>query len=139
MEKLIDLLNEMEREKSIERGGDGINRYYGWDYNGEKIRNRDYDPDAHQFMVDYVIGKRCWFIEWLVKKGFIDWGKVHDKEIESWYDIARVDYRSMSLMQERTDRLLMVLSIQENPIKVLISLFDNGKIDEIKETFQEVE
>lgn len=127
MEKIVDLLNKYEKEKIINEwwSVDEDDNYFWRSIENWKIVNRDYDPDAHQFMVDYVIGKRCWFIEWLVKKWFIDWGKVHDKEIESWYDIARVDYRSMSLMQERTDRLLMVLSIQENPIKVLISLLNN--------------
>ena len=103
MEKLIELLNKYKKIK-----------WYDWN---TKITN--YDTDTGSFTNGYswleyeiVIGKRYWFIQWLVDNEKIDKDKVELLSVfqETWW--------YYNLYQS----LLMILSIQDEPIDFLISI-----------------
>lgn len=103
MEKLIELLNKYKKIK-----------WYDWN---TKITN--YDTDTGSFTNGYswleyeiVIGKRYWFIQWLVDNEKIDKDKVELLSVfqETWW--------YYNLYQS----LLMILSIQDEPINFLISI-----------------
>ena len=71
------------------------------------------------FWVEFVLSKRYWFIEWLVKKDKIDFYKVSQSENELEVDVNV--YRS-SFEDDNYYWLLMILSIQDEPIEFLISV-----------------
>lgn len=100
MEKLIALAIKYDREKE----------WTSFDWN---ITNWDFENHIYQ---KYLISKEYWFIKWLIDNYYIElpmwlWVvKNYDKE--SWLFNYFSDYES----------LLMLLSIQENPIEFLIKL-----------------
>lgn len=109
--KLIELLNEYKKIK-----------WYDW--NAKIIR---YDTGSFiggYYWLEYeiVIGKRYWFIKWLVDNDKIDFDIIPNKikkiwmpiliqwEIQYWFDSSDLYW------------LLMVLSIQDEPISFLCSV-----------------
>lgn len=109
MEKLIELLNEYEKENW---------RNFEVKEIWMKYRNNDL----------MVISKRYLFIKWLVKNDKID---RHSKELE--LDMKRIripqDYylswgQSLDLQHKKAQYLSLIalLSIQDNPIKFLCSV-----------------
>ena len=102
MEKLIELLNEWSKT-AIENK---------WVY----FLNL-FDRDMTMEMED-VISKRNWFIKWLVEKDKIDFSKfeyminIKANKRELYYTKAGF----------HTEALLMLLSIQDEPIEYLISI-----------------
>lgn len=100
MEKLINLAIKYDREKE----------WTSFDWN---ITNWDFENHIYQ---KYLISKEYWFVKWLIDNYYIElpmwlWVvKNYDKE--SWLFNYFSDYES----------LLMLLSIQENPIEFLIKL-----------------
>ena len=100
MEKLIELLNEYDRIK-----WDKEEPIYNWKI---AIKTKIYQK--------YLISKEYWFVKWLIDNYYIElpmwlWVvKSYDKE--SWLFNYFSDYES----------LLMLLSIQEDPIEFLIKL-----------------
>lgn len=106
MEKLVELLNQFEKEKIINEwwSVDEDDNYFWRSVENWKIVNRDYDPDAHSFMNEYIISKKYEFIKWLVEKNKIDFSIMR---ISPWYELY--------------ENFIMYLSIQDDPIKYLIA------------------
>jgi len=106
MEKLIELLNEY----------DGHNHW--WDYEEE-----DLDINKEENSVLEIISKQFWFIKWLVEQDKIDRDNLQDGF--RWY-IEKVYYRQNEINCTETytkyEALLMLLSIQDEPIEFLISI-----------------
>lgn len=116
MKKLVMLLNEYEKEKIINEwwSVDEDDNYFWRSIENWKIVNRDYDPDAHSFMNEYIISKKFWFIKWLVENDKINRDKFYDENILKWF---------MTLTkEEKADSIIMNLSIQDEPINFLISI-----------------
>lgn len=67
--------------------------------------------------IDLVISKRFWFIEWLVENEKIDFSKVKEK---IW--LERELYDRMLYWYKETDFLIMLLSIQDEPLKFLLEI-----------------
>lgn len=111
MEKLIKLLNEYEAERhktSIiadirEQKGDDLS-YLWMNYNYSEL---------------LCISKGYEFIKWLVKKDKIDFYKVGQAENELEVD---VNIYRLSYEDDNYYWLLMILSIEDEPIKFLISV-----------------
>lgn len=102
--KLIELLNEYIEEKELwntvkEIDDDYfVNNYNNWDW----------------YLCEQVISKKFWFIKWLVENDKIDFSNLKISELTSWTDL----FYSFS----DTEVLLMLLSIQDEPISFLISI-----------------
>jgi hypothetical protein len=98
MEKLIELLNEYE--------------------------NTDNWENWHQveFRESKIISKKFWFIKWLVENDKIDLDTVKEKiwiPCFVWYKEWEI---SCVNDKEDYEQLLMLLSIQDEPISFLISI-----------------
>ena len=119
MEKLVELLNEYEKSKYR----------ISWSYEleiddetGEPTwwiidSSEDYFEVTSYYITMKIISKRFWFIERLVKNDKVDFKKLHSEE---WY------YKLVIICDFNTDLrydvLLMILSIQDNPIECLCSI-----------------
>ena len=105
MDKLIELLNEYD---------DWMVSWYEEYFSTEWL----FVTNAGQwFREEFILGKRYWFIKWLVQNNKIDIERLHKivdyrLEIKENYVNAH-DYNS--------DCLLMLLSISDTPIEDLIS------------------
>lgn len=106
MEKLIELLNEWERER--------VN------HNTKEYIKRGKNSFTRLWIIE-VISKSYWFIEWLVNNDKIDLDMVREKLwipccvwYGSWRIIAVKDV-------EDYKQVLMLLSISDTPIEDLIS------------------
>ena len=69
-----------------------------------------------------IISKKFWFIKWLidndkVDRNFIDYAEIHEtkRELES-------NYQPEDIERQYYEKLLMLLSIQDNPIEFLIGI-----------------
>lgn len=115
MEKLVELLNRFEKEKIIGEwwSVDEDDNYFWRSIENWKIVNRDYDPDAHLFMNEYIISKKFEFIKWLFDKDKIDWSKFHK------YSFYKKDNKFIQYYD--CESLSMALSISDTPIEDLIS------------------
>ena len=93
MEKLIELLNEYERERKD---------CSKWDR---------FDLTIYEKGICLAISKSYWFIKWLVENDKIDLEKVKVLSVfqETWY-------------YNKYESLLMILAIQDEPIEFLISI-----------------
>ena len=130
MEKLVELLNE----------------YWKWSFELE-IDDDTWEPtwwivDAHQdtfevtsyYITMQIISKRFWFIERLVKNDKINFVKKNEDWLEfNWqimndcmdlFDDYPVYMNTWELSDDCTDMLIMVLSIQDNPIEYLCSILE---------------
>ena len=98
MEKLIELLNEY----------DGKNHW--WDYDEEYLTSDEFYGENWDLE---IISKKFWFIKWLVESEKIDleW-KLNALRFNSLVDQTLDSYYA----------LLMLLSIQDEPISFLISI-----------------
>lgn len=112
MEKLLQLLNEYE-EKRIEK----INSEWKLmvklsfnPYTEESLTNKAYRSCWLE-----ICSKHYWFIKWLVDNDKIDY---HNKIN---YDISLAINR-VTKKTTREERLLMMLAIQEEPIKYLCEI-----------------
>lgn len=112
MEKLIELLNEYKKIK-----------WYDWN---TEITN--YDTDTGSFTNGYswleyeiVIGKRYWFIKWLVEEDKIDFSLIPNKIKEIWIPM-KINWE-IKYWFDSSDYywLLMLLAISDTPIEDLIS------------------
>jgi hypothetical protein len=90
----------------------------------ELLEQYEKDMDMPQFAVqyytdEYIISKHYGFIKRLVDNDKIDYEKV-DK---SWNDeMSFVDFKLDNIMEIRIKVVLMLLAIQDKPIKFLISI-----------------
>ena len=112
MDKLIELLNEYE----VIRIKEANNKKEVW--NMGRYTPYRYTKQVIEWFSNTIISKRYWFIQWLVQNDKIDRDRILK---ENWqfrlfyYDLERVkDY----------DRLVMYLSVEDNPIGFLISILN---------------
>ncbi len=116
MQKLIELLNEYVEETDF---WDNLDEYNEADIiDGETLEvNWNYHD------IEYLYTKQFWFIQRLVEQDKIDRYK---KEIEkSDYDITFTWALTMDKKSDwdiMVDTLLMLLSIQDEPIEFLVSI-----------------
>ena len=106
MEKLIELLNEFNWKESFWLDTDSIS----W----EKYINR---WDWNQcFIYEHIISKKFWFIKWLVENDKID--RTFRENVKYPYYLEK-----WWLLQgyEKSDVIIMLLSISDTPIDDLIS------------------
>ena len=104
MEKLLNLLNEYESESWILKDKDIV-----------KIGCDDYWLPCTDSYKQCIISKSYWFIDWLVKNDKIDLDKV-EQEAMGWFD----DESPVYWKDIRTARLIMMLSVSNNPISDLV-------------------
>lgn len=102
MEKLIDLLNKEMQEK--EKAWPKLARFTSYD-GINKVFNLN---NGCSFCVEFVLSKRYGFIKWLVGKNKIDLLKLDNRIALSWFN--------------KVERVLMALTIQENPTEFLNSV-----------------
>ena len=110
---------EEKKESWIEKLIELLNEYY-------KIKNyapiEFYDDDADGFDTNYmafykttlIISKKFWFIKWLVENEKIEYTKLNKIHTRKWLNVL--------IEQNLYEDLLMLLSIQDNPIEFLISI-----------------
>ena len=114
IETLIELLNEYNE----------IHNYAPIEY---------YDDETNGFETNYVafyktciiISKQFWFIKWLVENEKIDKRKIDTRlvrNVESHYDEDWCWVENSYEDYSNTNTLLMLLSIQDEPIEFLISI-----------------
>ena len=114
MEKLIELLNEYTNHWPL---------YIRHSHNYEGI----YAQVQEDFTVD-ITSKKFWFIQWLVENEKIDWEKFQEPKIRgtiwlisNWHNSEWKSYKDYSKELDY-ESLLMLLSIQDEPIEFLISI-----------------
>lgn len=123
MEKLLKLLNEFEESKKSDKI---IGQEYYFVEEKELARGHIvwYDPTTNEHLLSWVpfesvvCSKPYWFIEWLVE---------NDKIVLQKGIIRRVEYDNYWVLEDihrysHYDSLLMLLSIQDDPISFLISI-----------------
>ena len=105
MEKLIKLLNEREKELSP----------------SIQVEWTEFSVGINKW---YLISKECWFIQWLVDNDKIYLEEYKDKsELYTLKVIYWTAYYIDLLTNKvNSDFLLMLLSIQDNPIEFLVSI-----------------
>ena len=116
MEKLIELLNEYEMPRSwiLFKSYDDYDWTFYW---------VDCDWKTEIAWSDsYICGKRYQWIKWLVEKEKIDFDNrdLKDKYMEYFERYPYYPYTDFSLTW-----LIMLLSIQDEPINFLISILKN--------------
>ena len=126
MEKLRELLNSYEEYKEKETW------YSNYDWRLNEINDEEeheqwitaYRVDDSQLWVEesiaVIICKWYCFIDWLVESDKIDFEKSIWEFANKYKLIVPDDFYLKELSKE--DELLMLLSIQENPIEFLISI-----------------
>ena len=109
MEKLIELLNEYNY---VERTFEYSRKLSNWEYLECSVMWTDHDLIEEE-MSAIIKSKEYWFIKWLVENDKIDF----EKKLNT--------LRFESLVNQTLDSylaLLMLLSIQDNPIEFLVSI-----------------
>lgn len=106
MEKLIELLNEYEQEE------------WCWRLKYWKLHNKYYDDYDRKDEEIRLISKWYGFIKWLVENEKIDVEKVK----ESWFMTRTFDLDECWEPYSDLESLLMLLSIQDEPIEFLVSI-----------------
>jgi len=116
MEKLIELLNEYEKENKSDL-------YYKFELENWELYCYDDVTDVLWTMQDeamVICSKKFWFIKWLVENDKIDLWKIKKLYRKS----NEHSVHTYPIMYEYSDyeSLLMILAIQDEPIKFLISI-----------------
>lgn len=115
MEKLIELLNEYEELKEKETEIRNYTRKY-MKYDGEERIEWTREVDGTWFGEEestaIIICKGYMFIQWLVENEKIDVERVYNNS----------DYPMVKRNEFLYEWLLMLLSIQDNPIEFLVSI-----------------
>lgn len=109
MEKLIELLNEYEN--TLEP-------------NEQMVRTKNWVRATPLV----IISKQYWFIKWLVENEEIEWEKFQEPKIRgiiwlisNWHNSEWKSYKDYS-KELAYESLLMLLSIQDEPIEFLVSI-----------------
>ena len=118
MEKLIELLNEYQWQDSWSYDEKQGTPYIWW---GDDL---DYEC--------YIISKKYWFIKWLVENEKIDFESENYplKKCYPYYDdVLAIVSQNINTYEDyckscydKYESLLMLLSIQDNPIEFLVSI-----------------
>jgi len=114
MEKLIELLNEYEKENKSDL-------YYKFELENWELYCYDDVTDVLWTMQDeamVICSKQFWFIKWLVENDKIrkDIYRPIPVWIKATYEDGVVYYDKLE------DRIIMLLSIQDEPINFLVSI-----------------
>ena len=97
MEKLIELLNEYREKELWYRVPEWEEKWQPW------------------IITEQLISKKFWFIKWLVEN--------EKRDIESYCRITSIERKwEKDVYRDEVDSLLMLLSIQDEPINFLISI-----------------
>ena len=118
LSKLIDLLNEYEKEIKKSEFYEW-EKWVWWDTNLFRRDTRDEEwSHLYSDTADtYVISKKYGFIWWLVDNDKIDISRIEYK-----YQDAEFELENADLIEWKSDFLIMLCSIQSNPISFLISI-----------------
>ena len=110
MKKLIELLNEFKEGKPFQFIGYD-EKYWMFDTNLNADGNTSLPEET-------IISKKFWFIKWLIENNKVNIVKevINDIEYYGHWQIENVDCYS------QYDSLLMLLSIQDDPISFLASI-----------------
>lgn len=117
IDKLIELLNQFEKEKKS---------WYTWN-NIDSYDNCVYwvdcDWETEITMYSDLYSKYYWFIKRLVENDKIDYHKISDIMIYSQWRYTWINKTTAQRVDENmSDLLIMLLSIQDNPIEFLVSI-----------------
>lgn len=118
MEKIIELLNEFRPTVSCAN----FKEHYEFIDDDIYLIREWMDGEEEQFPM-YVCYKKGEFIKWLVEKDKIDTSKLE----KIWYvkTICRYDWQYKEIVEYSDyERLLMLLSISDDPIEFLISILN---------------
>ena len=91
-----------------------------WNVEWNEIVQSSCDPDSREYFKYYIISKDYQFIKWLVENDKIDIEKLLNNQKE--YFILQFWNRNYNSENYFVDGLLMLLSIQNNPIEFLLYL-----------------
>lgn len=123
MEKLIKLLNEYEEDKI--KGTKWLSVMFVWKYEWVLYYYDNYkDDNVFDNIRLVIISKEYGFIEWLLKKNKIDRDELYHEM--NW--VVYYNHYEWEIIEEYSDSdwLIMLLSIQNEPIKFLL---DNIKLN----------
>lgn len=110
MEKLIELLNDYEKDKI--KNSEWLDVMYIWKNEWTLHYYNNYkDENVFDNVRFLIISKEYEFIKWLVKNDKIDYDKVCNSK----------NYYSVDVW-DNTDELIMLLSIEDNPIQFLCEI-----------------
>jgi hypothetical protein len=126
MERLLELLNEYEKE--IKKS-----EYYEWEkwiwWDANLFRRDTRDEEWSHLYSDtadtYVISKKYGFIKWLVENDKIDFELDRIIHKHKWIDFNTWKWIAVEKLCDKYESLLMLLAIQDEPIKFLISILKN--------------
>ena len=107
--KLVDLLNEFESKKKIYVKW---NLWEKWNIFQWNFANTDLK----------IISKKYEFIKWLVYNDKVDWNFIDYAEIHQTKRELESNYEPYDIEKQYYERLLMLLSIQDEPIEFLVSV-----------------
>lgn len=118
MEKLMNLLNKFLIE---------INRWYTVNTRNDEYRCFDDTTETWRTInEELLIFKRFWFIERLVRRNHIDYDKTFDWMALAWtwwsYSFSVSAFTKKTWKQIQSDRVLMILSLQDEPVEFLLSI-----------------
>lgn len=112
----------MEEKTDIQKLKDlFIEYHWEWVYGIIEPEHWIYLREAMQARAPYIISKKYWFIRWLVENDKIDF----NKRPELYTFKAETETRWLNNMVDGSwhyESLLMLLSIQDNPIDFLSSI-----------------
>ena len=107
MEKLINLLQEFYWENRKFSEENWLLTMTNW------VENL-----SGAYAQTYIISKQGWFIQWLVENEKIDYEKLG----KEWFIMRTYDLDEFGESFDYVERILMLLSIQDNPIEFLVSI-----------------
>ena len=99
--KFVDLFNEWWEEEFEEKG---------------------HFTYTMRFDHAHIIDKKFWFIEWLVKKKKVDFELDEIIHKHKWIDYKTWKWIVVEKLCNKYESLLMLLSIEDNPITFLLSI-----------------
>ena len=116
MDRLVALLNEYEKERKSWFTWRSIDSYDNCVY------GVDCDWETEITMYSDLYSKQYWFIKWLVDNDKVDWNFIDYAEIHRTKRELESNYQPEDIERQYYEKLLMLLSIQDNPIEFLISV-----------------
>lgn len=115
MEKLIELLNEYEKD-SYEKDTNWVYEWEEWEYYEPNNRIIKGNWENEEILTQYELcSKQFWFIKWLVENDKIDFYTILK---ENW--AFRKEFYAIENRKEY-ERLIMLLSVSDTPTDDLIS------------------
>lgn len=119
MNKLVKLLNEYEEDKI--KNSEWLDVMNIWKCEWTLHYYNNYKDENVFDNVRYlIISKEYWFIEWLLEKKKIDRDELYNEM--NW--VVYYNHYEWEIIEEYSDSdwLIMLLSIQNEPIKFLLSV-----------------